>query len=208
MCKKFLGKTVCLKCCMVCEDKMSFHKTCKEIGMADFHVLCIGGEQCMKMFGEQCKVKCCKVSDCCLKVCIEGEKCGKVEIEAKFTDEGLCRTVCHNGKMHKEMWRRKVCEDGFYKCCKVEGLEEFAKATGMPECYCKAIMDMKVCWKNCGSGFEWTECCGGCKTKTCAKFDEEFCEKGKMGKPDSKCIMTKVGCGKYKCIEKCENGTK
>ena len=101
------------------------------------------------------------------------------------------QTVCCSGKTHKEHWTRKICEDGFYRCCKVEGLEEFMKAQNMPESLCKAMADMTISWKNCGTGFQMMKCFGGMKAKTCAKFDEEFCEKGQCGMPDSKCVVTK-----------------
>ena len=65
------------------------------------------------------------------------------------------------------------------------------KAQNMPESLCKAMADMTISWKNCGTGFQMMKCFGGMKAKTCAKFDEEFCEKGQCGMPDSKCVVTK-----------------
>ena len=77
----------------------------------------------------------------------------------------------------------------------------------MPEKVACLIDDLKMHWKNCGTGFELKRKFGEHKIKTCAKFDEEFCEiVPECG--EEKCIFTKVGCGKYKCFVKDDKGGK
>ena len=88
---KFCGKMVCMKFTEVCEGKLAVHVQCMEEGYSDFKVFCCGVEQCMKNEFESYKATMTKVSDCCLKVCLCSEKCGKMEVELKFSDDGLCR---------------------------------------------------------------------------------------------------------------------
>merc|ERR1711981_387634 len=62
------------------------------------------------------------------------------------------------------------------KICKTGDAKEFMLARGMPEKVACLIDDLKMHWKNCGTGFELRRKFGEHKMKTCAKFDEEFCE--------------------------------
>ena len=88
---KFCGKTVCMKLTEVGEGKLAVHVQCMEEGYSDFKVFCCGVEQCMKNEFDCFKATMTKVSDCCLKVCICSEKCGKMDVELKFSDDGLYR---------------------------------------------------------------------------------------------------------------------
>lgn len=145
------------------------------------------------------------------KTCMESEKYGKTSLVEVFTDSGLDREVTYNGKTAKEHWKRVINENGFYRVCGNENAKEFMKANGFPDALAaSALTDFKIYMWSDGSTFKMVEWFGpDLKIETSGAYDTEIEQKGPVeGFPDSKFVVTKIGCGKYKSIAKDDvNGT-
>lgn len=209
--QSFLGATLVLKIIDCAPGKIACHWTSKSgPPMNMFELYHLGCETTVShpLYGGKCTGKVCSIPDG-----YEGkfvsEKFGDTVDKMIFSDEGLTRTCSVQGKTQERQWKRVICEDGFYRMVSNENFKEFMAADDIPDDFSAPILnDFRIKWKACDSGYAFTEWFGpDVVVKSGGKFDQE--EEYVLpfeGIPPSKVLLTRLGCGKYKCVVKDAKG--
>merc|ERR1712018_166824 len=212
MMQAMLGCKITFKSLVMCPKKTAAHWLIE--GHPEFNCFAIfteGIENCVDIphMGGQCKITFKKnAAGDGFDSVNETAKMGKWEMSEKYTEQGLEIVVKHDGKCHKECYKRVIHENGFYRVHKTTGVKEFMDKMGMPEALTAAMVDdYKFCWESCPEGFKMTEWFGDLKVKFAGKFNEEMDYQFPMeGVPASKFVATRTGLGKYNTVTKDANG--